>query len=118
MGQTNVSIDAGFAEGVAEPLPAHHQTRVERFRTVGRLDSFRTRRPPGISGYRVGDGSDVPPLNRIAGIYGDFRRNEPQLVVQFDDYDASRPRCLCCLLGAFSVLSDHVRRQDYRDPEN
>ena len=118
MGQTNVSIDAGFAEGVAEPLPAHHPTRVERFRAVGQLDVFRTRRAPGISGNRVGDGSDVPPLNGIAGIYSDFRRNEPQLVVQFDDYDVYRPRCLCCLLGAFRTLSAHVRPQDHRDPEN
>ncbi len=77
MGKANVSIDARLAEGVAERLPAYHPTRIERFCAVGQLDISRTWRAPGISGHRVGDGSDVPPLNRIAGFYGDFRRNEP-----------------------------------------
>ncbi len=77
MGKANVSIDARLAEGVAEPLPAHHPTRIERFCAVGQLDVSRTGRAPGISGHRVGDGSDVPPLDRIARFYGDFRRHEP-----------------------------------------
>ncbi len=77
MGKANVSIDARLAEGVEERLSAHHPTRIERFCAIGQLDVSRTGRAPGISGHRVGDGSDVPPLNRIAGFYGDFRRNEP-----------------------------------------
>ncbi len=77
MGKANVSIDARLAEGVEERLPARHPTRIERFCAVGQLDVSRTGRAPGISGHRVGDGSDVPPLNRIARFAGDFRRNEP-----------------------------------------
>ncbi len=77
MGKANVSIDARIAEGVAEPLPALHPTRIKRFGAGGQLDVSRTGRATGVSGHCVGDGSDVPPLNRIARFYGDFRRNEP-----------------------------------------
>ncbi len=77
MGKANVSIDARLAESVAERLPAHQPTRIERFCAVGQLDVSRTWRAPGISGHRVRDGSDVPPLNRIARFYGDFRRRLP-----------------------------------------
>ena len=77
MGKANVSIDAGLAECVAErPIP-HHPARIKRFGASGQFDVSRTGRAPGISGHRVGDGSDVPPLDRIARFYGDFRRSEP-----------------------------------------
>ena len=77
MGKANVSIDARLAEGVAERPTPHHPTRIKRFGAGGQLDVSRTGRATGVSGHCVGDGSDVPPLNRIARFYGDFRRNEP-----------------------------------------
>ncbi len=117
MGKANVSKDARLAEGVAERLPALHPTRIECFGAGGQLDVFRTGRAAGISGYRVADGSDVPPLDRIARFYGDFRRSEPQIVVHFDGYDVSGSRCRCCLLGNLSDLWCQFHPQERCDPE-